>query len=725
MPESGDKKFRLSLSASILWGLALGVLCGLFFGEYCAFLQVFGDAFIKLLQMSILPFIIVSLITGIGGLSYGKAKALGIKAGLVLLLLWGIGFAAIFLMAQAFPTVESASFFSTSIIEPKKTIDFLELFIPSNPFRSLANNVIPASVLFSITLGIAFIGMKNKEGLLHDLSLLSKALTRVAHFVVYLTPIGVFAIAASAAGTMSVDEFGRLQVFFITYIVTAVFLAFWVLPMLLLTLTPFKYKDVLGLSKDTLITGFSTGNLFIILPVLIRDCKALFSRYTLDREDTGTYVDVIIPVSFNFPGIAKLLALSFVLFAAWFYGNPLSVTDYPEFAVTGLVSSFAGMKVALPFLLDTLEIPADAFQLYIVTGIVNKRFGVLLGAMGLLVLTVLTTCAIGGILSIKWKRFVGLFVTTLILTAGIVAGTRAVLELSVKSTYTKDKAFTDMHMMDDPLPVTVHSRPLPEPPPHDPRKSRLTEIRERGFIRVGYREDLLPHAFTNAKGQLVGFDVEMAHRLAKDLSVSLEFVPLDDDKMAEQLNAGYFDVIMSGIAVTTDGLEKMTYSASIMEGTLAFIVEDHRRDEFNTSEAVQNLEAPRIGIPDAPYYVSKLRHYLPQANIVLINSPKAFFEDYGEELDAYVYTAEAGSAWTLLYPGYSVVVPYPDILAVPMAYPVALGDRELVDFLNGWIELKRKDRTIENLYNHWILGQGADKEEPRWSVIRNVLHWVD
>ncbi len=46
--------------------------------------------------------------------------------------------------------------------------------------------------------------------------------------------------------------------------------------MLLTTVTPFKYGDVVGLSKDALVTGFTTGNLFIILPVLIANCKELF-----------------------------------------------------------------------------------------------------------------------------------------------------------------------------------------------------------------------------------------------------------------------------------------------------------------------------------------------------------------------------------------------------------------------------------------------------------------
>ncbi|MBL0699345.1 MAG: cation:dicarboxylase symporter family transporter, partial [Desulfosarcina sp.] len=74
MDKSRNKRFRLSLSTNILIGVVLGGVCGIFFGEYCAFLQIFGDAFIKLLQMTILPYIVVSLILGIGGLTYEQAR---------------------------------------------------------------------------------------------------------------------------------------------------------------------------------------------------------------------------------------------------------------------------------------------------------------------------------------------------------------------------------------------------------------------------------------------------------------------------------------------------------------------------------------------------------------------------------------------------------------------------------------------------------------------------
>jgi ABC-type amino acid transport substrate-binding protein len=62
---------------------------------------------------------------------------------------------------------------------------------------------------------------------------------------------------------------------------------------------------------------------------------------------------------------------------------------------------------------------------------------------------------------------------------------------------------------------------------------------------------------------------------------------------------------------------------------------------------------------------------------------------------------------------------------VPLAYPIARNDQALAAFVNTWIELKRKDGTLDRLYRYWILGQDPAARQPRWSVIRNVLPWVE
>jgi ABC-type amino acid transport substrate-binding protein len=63
-------------------------------------------------------------------------------------------------------------------------------------------------------------------------------------------------------------------------------------------------------------------------------------------------------------------------------------------------------------------------------------------------------------------------------------------------------------------------------------------------------------------------------------------------------------------------------------------------------------------------------------------------------------------------------------LRFPLAYPVARRDLEFARFLGIWIDLQRENGTIQALYDHWILGPDAPPKQPRWSVMRDVLHWV-
>ena len=110
-------------------------------------------------------------------------------------------------------------------------------------------------------------------------------------------------------------------------------------------------------------------------------------------------------------------------------------------------------------------------------------------------------------------------------------------------------------------------------------------------------------------------------------------------------------------------------------------------------------------------------------DVVIVDTGEQLFEPRSPALDALVLTAERGSAFTLLHPQYSVVVPKPRPLKVPLAYVVAGEDQPLASVVNTWIELKRKDGTIDELFAHWILGRSASAPERRWSVLDDVLHW--
>ena len=712
----------MTFSRQILAGLALGVTTGLFLGERAEALRWAADGFVKLLQMMVLPYVTVSIVASLGSLRREDLGVLGLRAAAVIGGLWLLALSFAFLLPLTFPSVQNASFFSSSLVERPPAFNFIDLYIPANPFKSLANNIGPAVVLFSLILGVAVSGVAGRDRLIEVLKVAREAISAATRMVTRLTPYGLFAITATAAGTLAPEQLGRLQVYLVAYVGMALLVSLWVLPGLVAALTPIRVKDLLGQSRDQLLTALVAGDLFIVLPGLMHASHTLLGRLGTG-DDAARLPEVVVPASFNFPHTGKLLSLSFVLFAGWFADAPVPLSDYPQLALTGLVTFFGSLNAAVPFLLDQFRIPADTFQLFIATGVINSRVGSLVAAVHTLTVALLVSCAVTG--HLQWRRrplvvYAGI---TAALAVVVLGGTRLIFAGDLSQQYSKDKVLASMHLLNEPVKATVDRTASPPPPT---TLSALEAIQTRGVLRVGFMPDSLPYAFFNQAGDLVGFDAELAHRLAREMNVSLAFVPMDRERLAEQVAEGYCDLVMSGVAVTTNRARQMLFSDSYLDETVAFVVPDEERDRYASWDAIRERGAVTIAVPDLPYYVQQLQDLLPRAVIKPhVGSIEAMFDPATRRADALALPAERGSAWTLIYPSYSVAVPGPAPIHVPLAYPIGRSDQPLAAFLNTWIALKRKDGTLEAAYNHWVLGQDATQRQPRWSILRNVLHWVE
>ena len=717
----------MSSSTKILIGLLAGVFVGLFFGEHASVLKVVADGFVKLLQMTVLPYITLSIITSLGGLSYDQVKTLGIRAGTVLIGLWCLALVFTFLIPLAFPAIETASFFSATLVERRPPFNFVDLFIPSNPFYALSNNVVPAVVLFSVFVGVALIGVERKHTALDVFGVAKEALSKATKFVVGLTPYGIFAIAAHTAGTLNLEQIARIQVYLITYVIVASLVALWVLPGLVSALTPFSYREVLGPTRDALITAFMAADLFIVLPILIQACKELLERRQLVDETTRTLPDVIVPTSFNFPHTGKLLSISFILFAGWFADAAVPVTEYPRLALTGLLTFFGSLSAAVPFLLDLFRIPADTFQLFVATGVVNSRFGALLAAVHTVTVALLGSAAIVGSLRFNAARIARYLMITLVLSGVTIGGLRALFATVMKSTFAGEELVYSMRpLMSDRDARLVKQADLDDAL-EKPAGPLIDVIKKRGMLRVGVFIDRLPFVFLNRERRLVGFDVEMAHLLARDLGAKVEFVQLEESRALPHLLAtGRIDLAMTGFPITPERAAGMLFSDPYLDETFAFVVKDHLREEFSGWANIRDLAAFPVALPDLPYFIDRLKARAPGLKLQVVDSFNKIEEGLQKgTFDAVALPAERGSVLTLLYPKYTVVVPEPGVVKIPLAYPLAGGDPNWAYFLNTWIELKRRDGTIDALYGHWILGKQAGKRQPRWSIMRDVLGWVD
>lgn len=710
--------------AQVIIGLCLGMVFGLFFGEDIIVIDNIGRAYIRLLQMSVLPYIIASLMSSIGRLSAERAARIGKAGGLLILALWTIGLLTVVMLPMAYPNWQASTFFSTSSITEGATFDPVSLYIPANVFFSLAETIVPAVVVFSIIFGIALISVKEKSSLIDALDSATKALSRITSMVVKVAPLGIFAITAVAFGTMEYAQLNRLQVYIWIYFFTFLILLFWTLPMLLAGTTNLRYSEILKSARLPVITAIAVGSVLVVLPLIAEKCKELLVKHNKHNDEVEATIDVLVPTAYSFPSVGTLLGLGFILFAAWFSGASLSLAQLPEFAITGLMTAFGSMVVALPFLLDHFQLPVDLFQLFLLSSPITGRLATGLAAMHAVVISIMGAYAILG--ELRWRSLLPVAGISLGVTFFLLWGLSFVFSFAIDYKYS---GYEELITINQVLPQ-VEVKRLDDAPPLDndmQAMKRLDVIRQRGSLRIGYLPERLPFAFQNKDGKLVGFDMELAHALARDLNVTLETTLLSTDKgtqaVVEALNTGRIDILLGGIGITPPRVLTHPFTKAYLEGNVAMVVKDHMRQEFSSLKKIREMPEVELAIPHNQYFKEILQQALPNAKIVMVTSFREFLRGKMKDVDAFVHLAEAASAWTLIYPDYTVVIPEQLKIKTPIGFVLPEGQEQFKSTINDWLDVRTKNKTIDKIYQHWILGKSRQQKKPRWSIKRDVLGW--
>jgi Na+/H+-dicarboxylate symporter len=728
--ESGDtaipvmtRKFRLFPStafAQVIWGLSLGLFVGVFFGEEAGVFGLFGDAYVRLLQMTVVPYVLVSLIGGLGKLDLAHARRIGIQGGMLILFLWFIAMIGLLALPLAYPDWEAASFFSTTTQSARIEFDPLLLYLPANPFFSLANTILPAVVVFSILMGAALISVPDKSGLLRGLDTLTATLMKITSWVARLAPLGIFAIAANAAGTVQTDALEKLQVYLWAYVGGWLILTFVILPLLVAWATPFSARDVMRTVRTPFITAIATGTVLIVLPMMAERCKALLDEHRLTSDDANSAVDLLVPTAYSFPSVGTLLGLGFILFAAWFTGVPLTPDQYPKFSAMGLFSAFGQMAVALPFLLDVFQLPSDMFQLFLLGSVITGRLATGLAAMHGVVIALLGATAMMGILG--WRKLMEVAAIGLLFFYAAMAGLGLVLTAAIPYNYQGLDIFVSKRLTGAPVEVVG---PDSERPPAlsapDLNRSRLDVIRERGVIRVGYFADRLPYAYRNNLGETVGMDMDLAHAFARDFDLKLAIVRLQRDELVAALNSGQVDLMVGGLTIVPEKAIEVAFSRPYTYHSAGFLVKDHERNRYSSLKKMQKLEDLKIGVATSPYFEHPLHRVLPNARTEQIRSPRQFLRGEIPEMDAVFFSAEAGGAWTLVFPQFAVARPTDLSARLPAAIAMPRHQGDLLNLVDSWITTKLESGYVSKLFDHWVMGKQPDDREPRWSILRNVI----
>ncbi|AOH52996.1 glutamate:protein symporter [Peribacillus muralis] len=368
------KKIKLSLASQIFIGLILGIIVGaIFYGNATAqnFLQPFGDIFLRMIKMIVVPIIVSSLIVAVAGV--GDLKAVG-----------KLGAKSLSYFVVVTLTAIAVGLISANIIQPgagvnmnnleqtdistyvdtaetkqhESFVDTLIHIVPSNPVKAMVEGDMLAIIFFSVLFGlsIAAIGEKGKP-VFRFFQGTAEGMFYLTNMVMKFAPIGVFAligVTISKFGLESLIPLGKLA---LSVYGTMIFFVIVVLG-LIAKFVGFNIFTLIKLLKAELILAFSTASSEAVLPKIMEKMEKAGCP-----KHIATFV---IPTgySFNLDGSTLYQALA-AIFIAQMYGIDLSAYEQITLMLVLMITSkgIAGVPgvsfVVLLATLGTVGIPIE------------------------------------------------------------------------------------------------------------------------------------------------------------------------------------------------------------------------------------------------------------------------------------------------------------------------------------------------------------------------------
>jgi Na+/H+-dicarboxylate symporter/ABC-type amino acid transport substrate-binding protein len=714
--------FKVSLTLQMAIATVLGIFCGLFFGDLCDLFSPYANAYIMLLKVTAVPYLIGAIIHGVGQLSLFQAKQI-VKKGIVFIsLAWFINILIVYAINDLFPHPSSTQLggYISGDIPP---LDFAQLLIPDNIFFDLANNVVPAIVIFSLLIGIALMYIKEKEVMMRGLENLVQALTYITSWIARITPIGTFLIIANQVGTIQLSTVKQVSTYVILYILGVSLVIFWIFPRLTNMLTSIPSYKWLQQLLPILVLAYTTNVVIVCLPYIIELLKK--ETQLLDPQDNKAQNQIqgTVSVVFNLP-LGSIFIAVFVFFVSIFYNVSLTIPSQFELFVTTFLTSLGAVGLgswinSLTFILDSLGLPIDSVNLYLTTLPFTAGFQSMVSVVEIASLSLFITLACRNMIIWRWSRILKKSVFTLIPIFLLIWGIKTFNPLpEIKN---ETKSIYELNISSS-IPIKIYKTAPPVSPFQGDTFDRIMTTKT---LRVGYNPSCAPFCFYNVDGTVVGYDIAFAYELAYDLGCQLEMIPLNYEKLINELNQSSYDIAMSAVTVNENRLKALTFTTPYMMPRLCLVVPKKLRKKLSTLQSINENNHVQIAVLKGSSFEAKAKELFPHKTLTFLQDYEEFSTKQ-EDL-VLVWEEQEAIAWSLCHRNFRIVFLQPPIGFDTLSYAIRNDSPRFIHYLDQWLALKTSEGFTDKQYELWIKGKTeiATLEEPRWSIIRNVLHWVD
>jgi polar amino acid transport system substrate-binding protein len=230
-------------------------------------------------------------------------------------------------------------------------------------------------------------------------------------------------------------------------------------------------------------------------------------------------------------------------------------------------------------------------------------------------------------------------------------------------------------------------------------ESAIEQIAKRGVIKVGM-DVFVPWAMKDKKGELIGFEIDIAKKVAKDMGVKIEFVPTKWSGIIPALITGKFDVLIGGMTITTQRNLKINFTRPYYYTEQGLMAHKKKAAGFKVSDfnSPDVTIAARLGSTAAV----AAKQQFPKAKLRLFDDePAAVQELRNGNVHAMVSAQPLPSSTAIDYP--DTIMVYDEVMMLEaIGIGVRKGDNETLNLINNWIEINRNNGWIQGRYAYWF-----------------------
>ncbi len=233
------------------------------------------------------------------------------------------------------------------------------------------------------------------------------------------------------------------------------------------------------------------------------------------------------------------------------------------------------------------------------------------------------------------------------------------------------------------------------------QESTVAQAVKRGSLKVGL-DIFVPWAMKDKKGNLVGFEVDVAKELAKDMGLEIELVPTKWDGIIPALLTGKFDVIIGGMGITPKRALQVNFSVPYEYSGMGIVAHKKKAPGFSSLEDFNKSDV-EIAVKLGTTAEAAAKKMMPQAKLRRFQDEAQAYQDLRNgNVHAVVGSAPRPAFEAAAYPETLYLPLEGTFTKEPIGFAVRKGDPDTLAFFNSWINLKWETGWLKERYNYWF-----------------------